>query len=216
MIILRNPEPDETFVISKGTKELVTISGVRRGSGELGLAINLAPDVRMSRSPLIPVEEEPPVDQFADFWPILSPPIVPREVVTAKTVLDVFQRAFLPAEFDYEGDVLVSLHGGMTVNVLLVTGGPYLKLVMTFALRADADELLKLRMVNRLNRMTNGVFTIPQLETLIAVRFFQYPNGLVPYQLVEAVQDFAQDIRNSLARNDDDALVCDLPPEWLV
>jgi len=155
------------------------------------------------------------VDQFTDFYPILSPPIIPREVVTSKTVLEVFQNAFLPAEFDYEGDVLVSLHGGMTVSVLLVTGGPYLKLVMQFALRADADELLKLRMVNRLNRMTNDVFTIPQLETLVAVRFFQYPNCLVPYQLVEAVQNFAQDIRNSLARNDEDALVCDLP-EWPV
>ncbi len=209
-------DPNQTIVLHRNNEELARVTNVDLGGGEFRLSMSTAKGVTVSDGLFPFLDESQAMDQVSDFCPILSPPIIPREVVMAKTVLDVFQKAFLPAEFDYEGDVLVSLHGGLSVGVLVVTGGPYLKFVLSFALRADADELLKLRMVNRLNRMTNDLFTIPHLETLIAVRFFQYPNGLVPYLLVEAVQNFAQDIRNSLARNDDDAIVCDLPPEWPV
>ncbi len=206
-------DPNRTIVLLRNNEELARVTNLDLGGGAFRLAVSTAPGVTVSDTRIPIIDESPQLADVMDFWPILAPTI-PREVVVAKTVLGVFQQADLPAELDYDGDVLVSLHGGLTVSVQVVAGGPYLKFVLTFALRADADELHKLRMVNRLNRSTNSVFTIPQLETLLAVRFFQYPHGLVPYQLVDAVKDFAQDIRNSFAQNDDDALV-DLP-EWLV
>lgn len=212
MLIL-TPKPDQTYVLSWGNEELATITGVRCG-GDIRLAINTAPGVRMSESQLIPAEEGPTFDQLSDFWPILSPPI-PKDSVAPKALIEVFQASFLQAEFDCESDVLVTFMNGMTASVLAVSDGPWLKLMMAFPFRADTTELSALRLTNRLNKSGGSVFTTIGSELLVAVHFFDFSNGLRPSVLVETLDHWARGVRDSISSHDHDALVCDLP-DWFV
>jgi len=214
MLILRNPSPDETFVISKGTKELVTISGFRRGGGELGLAINLADGVRMSRAPLMPVEDQQTLDQLFESWYDESVTISAADVTAAKLV-EVLRQESLAAEIDYDGDPLMTFGCGLTASVLTVADGPWLKFLMTFPFRADATELSALRLTNRLNKSGGGIFTTIGSEMLVAAHFFDYSKRLRPSQLVETLQHWAHGVRDSISKNDQEALVGDLP-NWFV
>lgn len=128
--------------------------------------------------------------------------------VTADNIRHLFKSAFLKASFDDDGDILVRMDNGLNVLVIVDEQRKFLKFIAAIGFREDVDEFAKLSLLNELN--TNLIFCrfgMLREGQGIAEYFLPFDEGILAFQIVEALRIFARVTLEGIRNLDKDDLV---------
>jgi len=128
--------------------------------------------------------------------------------VTADNIRQLFKSAFLKASFDDDGDILVRMDNGLSVLVIVDEKRNFLKFLAGFGFKDDADEFEKLRLLNELNaNLIFCRFGMLRDGQGIAEYFLPFDEGILAFQIVEALRIFARVTLEGIRNLDKDDLV---------
>ena len=131
-----------------------------------------------------------------------------EEDVTADNIRQLFKSAFLKAQFDDDGDIMVRMDNGLKVFVIVDEKRKFLKFLAGFGFKEDADEFAKLRLLNELNtHLIFCRFGMLRPEQGVAECFLPFEEGILAFQIVEALRIFARVTLDGIREFDKEDLV---------
>lgn len=136
------------------------------------------------------------------------PPLLDEGNLTVRALERVFRQAFLKSEPIKNDHILVNTDIGLKVIVHLDDERKFLKYMAFLHLKSDAPDSAKLRLANTLNeKVIFARFAVPQADVLVADYFLPYEEGVTPYQVVNALRQFAAVVFGSVNTLDEDDLI---------
>ncbi len=118
--------------------------------------------------------------------------ILNDEDVSVEKVESLFKAAFLRAERDQNGELLVKDDSGVTTLVRVNTGNKMITFFSVWGLKSDFTEESKLKLVNKLNEKLALVrFTMLNPSTMSCDYQVLYEQGVTPFHIINTYRVFA-------------------------
>jgi len=137
-------------------------------------------------------EVEAPEDRFID-----------AEDLSSATLRELFQRFGYGAEYDDDGELLVS-HPDANMSVVVEPDESYVWLLSVFQTREDAPLAEKYAIVNRVNGVCSMIrFSIADQGYLVAEYMIPYDDGLRESELLLVLDRFSTTLRATVAAHND-------------
>ena len=127
--------------------------------------------------------------------------------ITSAKLLSMFKAAYVKAELNDKGDVLLQ-EGGMKTIVQVDAKKKTISYISVWPMKESSSELEKLRFVNKLNDTLILVrFCMPRPTTLWCDYQMSFEAGLSPQTLVTTYRVFAKVVQGAMATMDPDDIV---------
>lgn len=129
-----------------------------------------------------------------------------EEELSVDTLAKIFKRAFIKTSVDEDGDI-VAVWSDARIWVILDEKRKFISFLMRYGFKEDANESLKLELVNTMN--SNYLLTRFKAngKTLSADYWLSYEEGILPYQLINSFKRFANIVPEAVSKHDKDDLL---------
>jgi len=134
--------------------------------------------------------------------------LIERDDLTNEKILEIYKAAFIEAEMDDDGVVVVTIEG-IHLRARVLDERPFFALSAGFGLKDGADRMQALEMANRFNdKLIMVRCSIPEDDEVFAYfdHFTMTEGGISAEEIVRVTQRFARIIRDGITEYDADGL----------